>query len=285
MKTILVPTDFSEAAINASEYAAELAKEMKEYEVLLYHAYNIPIIVSAEMSGTMMVNIGELEESINLQLAEAADNLIKKTGVSVRYKTTAGPVVEGITDIEGKIHPCIIVMGLSTSGAVIEFVFGSTATDVLRKINAPLIIVPEKAKFKKIEKMIFTNDYKLEEKIVMDKPIQRIIKQFSPQVSVLNVYNKVTDLNIDNKHVENLIDNYFNEIPHHFVRIEHEDVIEGINDFIKEKQIDLVTMIPHKHNMFEKLFNEGFTKKLAFHTEIPLLSIPAHSETKYLDQC
>ncbi|MES1181580.1 MAG: universal stress protein, partial [Flavobacterium sp.] len=43
MKTILVPTDFSDAARNASEYAIEYAKEFG-YKLLLCHVYHLPVI-------------------------------------------------------------------------------------------------------------------------------------------------------------------------------------------------------------------------------------------------
>ena len=45
MKTILVPTDFSKSANNAAEYAANFAIATKA-KILLFHVYNVPIIVS-----------------------------------------------------------------------------------------------------------------------------------------------------------------------------------------------------------------------------------------------
>ena len=45
MKTILVPTDFSEEARNAAEYAVKLAKEVKA-KVILFHTFQVPIPIS-----------------------------------------------------------------------------------------------------------------------------------------------------------------------------------------------------------------------------------------------
>jgi nucleotide-binding universal stress UspA family protein len=45
MKTILVPTDFSEAAKNAAEYAINLAKVLNT-KVTLFHVYHVPLPIS-----------------------------------------------------------------------------------------------------------------------------------------------------------------------------------------------------------------------------------------------
>ena len=42
MKTIIIPTDFSDCANNASEYAAKLAKSI-DAKVLLLHVYHVPL--------------------------------------------------------------------------------------------------------------------------------------------------------------------------------------------------------------------------------------------------
>jgi nucleotide-binding universal stress UspA family protein len=60
---------------------------------------------------------------------------------------------------------------------------------------------------------------------------------------------------------------------HSFHYSENEDILEGINKFVLEKKIDMVVMIPHKHSPLHNLFHESETKKMAFHTRIPLLTL------------
>ena len=40
MTTVIVPLDFSEASINAAEYAACLLNNHEDINMILYHAYN-----------------------------------------------------------------------------------------------------------------------------------------------------------------------------------------------------------------------------------------------------
>ncbi len=53
----------------------------------------------------------------------------------------------------------------------------------------------------------------------------------------------------------------------------NDDFIEGINHFVDEYSIDLIITIPRKHKIFEGLFKERHTKKLAFHSHVPLMYI------------
>jgi len=43
------------------------------------------------------------------------------------------------------------------------------------------------------------------------------------------------------------------------------------SDFIDEKQVDLLVLAKHNRSWFDRLFHRSFSKRMAFHTKIPLL--------------
>ena len=47
-----------------------------------------------------------------------------------------------------------------------------------------------------------------------------------------------------------------------------------INDFAHKHDADLIAIIPHRHNLIERLFHRSNSKKIAFHTDLPLLALP-----------
>jgi nucleotide-binding universal stress UspA family protein len=47
--------------------------------------------------------------------------------------------------------------------------------------------------------------------------------------------------------------------------------VNGINQFVDEQQVDLVITVPKEHNFFAQLFSSSHTKKLAFHSHVPIL--------------
>lgn len=275
MKTILVPTDFSDASRNASRYAVNLAKSLN-YKVLLFHVYTMPMMAGDEFSTTQMIDLEELEQGHKKRLEEEAELLGKGTGVVIEYKSMNGFTVDEIAGIEEKEKPDLIIMGLSASGRISEFVFGSISTDVVKNSQTPVIIVPEASHFKEIKKIAFASDLKMECEMKMHEPLKDMIDTFGSGIAILNVVKEQSDkIGKDDGVSGRRIEKYFENREHIYHFVENNDIIDGISEFIVSQHVDMVTMIPQKHNLIERLFKESNTKKMAFHVDIPLLTLPA----------
>ncbi len=275
MKTILVPTDFSDASRNASRYAVNLAKSLN-YKVLLFHVYTMPMMVAGEFPTTEMIDLGELEQGHKKRLEEEAELLGKGSDVIIEYKSMNGFTVDEIAGIEEKEKPDLIIMGLSASGRISEFVFGSISTDVVKNSQTPVIIVPEASQFKEIKKIAFASDLKMECEMKMHEPLKDMIDAFGSSIAILNVVKEQSDkIGKDDGVSGRRIEKYFENREHIYHFLENNDIIAGISEFIVSHHVDMVTMIPQKHNLIERLFKESNTKKMAFHVDIPLLTLPA----------
>jgi hypothetical protein len=57
---------------------------------------------------------------------------------------------------------------------------------------------------------------------------------------------------------------------------EGQDNLKGIQDFITNKDIDMLSMVTHKRNLISRIFNPGIEKKLLFHSNVPLLVFHAN---------
>ena len=69
------------------------------------------------------------------------------------------------------------------------------------------------------------------------------------------------------------LDQWLKGIKHSFQYIESDDAVDGINRFVKENMADMVVMIARNHTILERLFKEPNTKKMAFHSVVPLLTV------------
>jgi len=49
--------------------------------------------------------------------------------------------------------------------------------------------------------------------------------------------------------------------------------VEAVNIVALEKMVDLIITIPKKHGLFEGLFHSSATKKLAYHSNVPIMVI------------
>ena len=65
MKTILVPTDFSDASLNAALYALGYAKQIDVKKIVFYHSYSAPIHLSPEPESTEKIDFNILKDAAN----------------------------------------------------------------------------------------------------------------------------------------------------------------------------------------------------------------------------
>jgi hypothetical protein len=135
-------------------------------------------------------------------------------------------------------------------------------------------MIPSKVKFKFPTKIIFATDY-LELK--NNRPLLALlnfITFFNSNLFIVNV--KGMEEKTSSKKVAAFINvrkvlRKANYSIHHTV---NENVVEGINEFVKEIDAEIVAIIPHKHNFFYRLLHSSKTKKIAVYSHVPLLALP-----------
>jgi hypothetical protein len=55
--------------------------------------------------------------------------------------------------------------------------------------------------------------------------------------------------------------------------LKRDDVVEGINEFSETHNLDVVIVIPKKHNLLERIFHKSRSKELVTNAHIPIVSI------------
>jgi nucleotide-binding universal stress UspA family protein len=89
----------------------------------------------------------------------------------------------------------------------------------------------------------------------------------------LNVIKDLTEKPVNEK-AKNTIKQKLEGINYLFHFLENEDQVYGINEFAIEIHANMIVILPHKHTLWDSVFHESNTKKLAFHTTIPILALP-----------
>lgn len=272
MKTILVPTDFSKTAKNATIYALDLAK-MNNAKVVLFHAYQMPVTTSEIQ--LIVVTQEELEKESLKRLNDEKAKLEagEGKGVHIETKVAEGFLVDIMEDICKDLKADLIVMGITGAGKVEEVLFGSNTVGIIRHTECPAIIVPPDTKFRPVKNIVFAADYhKIKDKHSFNE-IKEYVKMFDATLHILYI-DLPTELISSEKAIEGIkLENELDDIKHEFHFIEHVDVSRGINEYVDKHKAEMVIMIPRKHNLFERIFKSSNTKKMAFHTHVPLLCI------------
>ena len=274
MKTILVPTDFSNTAHNAVDYAAELAKHSKS-KLVLIHIYHVPV-VSSEAPVVLPV-WDEIEKDCMSALNKMKNNIHRKYGKELVIECVCqmGFAVDEIIkqytedrDIE------LIIMGMNGAGYLGEKIMGSNATELIKRSRCPILIINEQVKFKIIKNIVLAFDYqKIPDKAVFGL-LKKMITLFKAHLFVVNVENELKKLPSVKKAATGVgFEHLLEGINHSFDFIENEDTIAGINKYVDEKKADMLVFIPRNHGFFNSIFHESNTKRMAFHASIPLLAL------------
>ena len=267
MKRILVPTDFSDDARNASHYAAKLAEKLKA-NITLLHAYMLPTPVSEVPY--VMINAEEMQKE-NEEIATAeADKLRASYKVQVNYIVRLGFPSDEIEAVVEDSEADLVVMGMKGKRAV-EKIVGSTTTSTLKKIRNPLLIVPEKASYRDIKQITYATDFSYEVNPKIYAPLLELLKIFDGQLNIVHVEKSPEEGKPQEIPGELKLEKFFGDVHHQFHTVTDAHVKHGIESYLKDHPTDLLVMVTHSRSFWERMFGKSHTKEMVYNTHIPLL--------------
>jgi nucleotide-binding universal stress UspA family protein len=278
MQTIIVPTDFSATATNAAEYAVHFALQVKAKRILLYHAYELPVALDPMMPGIQITEVDDFRKAAEDRLYAFRSNFITKysdTNLIFDVFLTFGSIIGGLASIEEKEPIELIIMGITGGNALEETFIGSNTISVTENIEAPVIIVPAKASFDQINHIMLACDFNDAEKYLPVKEIKSIQTHTNSRVHVFNIEGYKDEY--DTKFPVNIMGESFavhtvlQELNPEYHYSHEKNYVEAVNQFVDTHHINLIITVPKEHHFFARLFRESHTKKLAFHSKIPLM--------------
>ncbi len=269
MKTFLVPVDFSATSVNAAEYAVDLTKNIPDVSLILYNVYNhisFATLTDKEAGSRMMVTEKEMKR-LRRKL-KPSDNQ------DISIEIEEGSFIESIEKYVLSNHIDMVIMGITGSSKIKQVFMGTNTLNVIRHINTPVMIIPPKADFTGFKNVLFTSDFKDVSRTTPFDSLKKLLDIFQPNLHVINVdsehYIELTDeFKIEREAMEDKLSNYNPE----FSFLRAFDFLDGISRFVETKEIDLIITMPRKHSFLSQLFKTSHTKKLAYHSHVPIIAI------------
>jgi nucleotide-binding universal stress UspA family protein len=270
MKTILIPTDFSQTSKNAAEYAVGLASLIGIPKIVFYHFYQTSLVYTPAGDLDEVATI----EPHRIESIEKLNGFIESLGsipseVEVEMYQGAESIDIGIKEVSQITNADLIVMGIKGGGIFKETVLGSHTLKIAKDLTTPVLIVPSSAKLNQCEKITFLSDFKDVEKNKSLEGLRTFLDHGIVQFTILHLLRnseKITDSNPEKQKLDKMFKKYnptyeYKE-SHHYT----DDII----DFVFESHTDILALVPKNHGLIETIFNDH-TKKLAFHSKVPLL--------------
>ena len=273
METIIITTDFSEAAMNAVRYAAGLAKSIGISRIVLYHSYDNATAATDVLVAETNTTLAHEGSLLALEIVEREIGMAlgSDSGIAIDLVANGMPLELGVEQLAEQWRAGFVVVGTTGKSGLEKFFVGSNTVSLATSCPVPLLIVPKEAEFEAIEKIVFACDLK---KVTRSTPVSEIgwwLDRLQAKLLVLNVALEGKrfdpDMIPEQYKMHELLDG-FNPSYHYE---EGEDIAEEIADFAEDEEAGLVITVPKSYGFFEGLFHRSVSRKLLDKSEVPLL--------------
>jgi len=271
MTNILIPTDFSENSWNAIRYVLQFFKNCSCTFYLLYvneMAYGDEIGSSRKQDH--IIQDLEYKNKLNQLIQE-----IEKKNLKFNHRFFAlvanGSLVDAIRNEVQDKHLDLIVMGTQGANMIKKRNVGSNTTDVLNKVKCNLLVIPENAKFTKIDQVALPTDYSIFFGPKLLNPISSILDLFDAKLHIVHV-TKSTDVVFEEmRQNKELLADYFSDSNHVFHTITHQNMNQAIQKCVETHQIKIIAMVAKNIHFFQQLFFNPEKSKINYQKKIPFL--------------
>jgi len=272
MNNILVPTDFSERALNAARFAIRLAQQSNA-TVYLFHAY------TGFRSGFQSETGNERDESRAADEAKAemrrfsADVSKFAFAVDVRPVCRKGTLLQVIQELTREASIDLIVMGTDgASGLKYQFI-GTNTFNVAETLDIPLLAVPTGTADFDIKTIGFFSDYRPEDH-------QTVISLYSlfgsDQIRYLVTHIHEKDTPPKDTDVKKLAAWAMELQANTPIRDMDWELLTGkediavIREFVSTFSVDLLAITLAERNFLDRLLDKSLAKEIVMQSKTPV---------------
>ncbi|RNC87751.1 MAG: universal stress protein [Winogradskyella sp.] len=277
-RKILLPTDFSENAWHAINYAVELYKD----EVCDFYILNVFSATGNIMESLMNLEPGSglyetkkknSEEGLNETLQELILN--DKSDPKHSFKTISvfNNPIEAIKNLVEQKDIEMIVMGTKGETSSSEAAFGSTAIYVMEKVrNCPVMVIPQNADLAMPKEIVFPTGYKTHYKKRELSYLINIAKKCSATIAVLHV-SQNKELSKKQQESRELLEEIFEDINYEIHNLSYASIETAVSIFIQSRKSGMLAFINKKHEFFGSILTNPMVKNITFHVNVPILTL------------
>lgn len=270
MKLILVATDFSAAASNAADYAADMALSIGA-DLLLLHVWRTPVYLPDVPEASSLVAFISGNESRMEELKRHLQNRTNQR-VNIASEVKEGLFFKELKNTCDSLKPYAVVMGSQGTTVADHLFFGSNTIHAMQHLLWPLITVPLGGQFSHVKKIGLAVDFDkvIEQAHVED--IKKMVAGFDVQLHILNTGHK-NDYQPGIVLKTERIRKMFLPVKLQFHFITEGKTDEGIIHFVEANKLDLLIVLPGRHRFLKKIFHTSFAKQMILHSHTPVLSL------------
>lgn len=280
MKKILIPTDFSSCAVNAMNFAIQMAK-FSPIEINLLH-----IVDRTDNLYIERVDIAKEKHAVILEEMQNKLDLIKRSiaeteSIEIRTFIREGDVDENILELCEEKNIDLIMMGTFGINGLKDRIWGSKTAALTGKTSVPVMVIPYEYNWRKPDKILLATSFFEDDRSVL-QPIIDLTDIFKATLyAVIFTDKDQADVSVLMEQGMNMLD-YEKKLKKHFnsesvitCHLSGDKFEDTMQEYIKTNDIDILTMITYQRSLWDRIFKPSATRRMSYHTTIPLLIIPA----------
>lgn len=279
MRTYLIPIDFSQASINAAEFAAELSKQTNVEHIVLLNAYYVSTIETMLPNPDMvqlMEDEVELEAAGRIKKLEQLQHKLQKhvrKGVEVSVHLNRSHLLRAVIENVAAKNADLVILGSKGNTSKTDAEIGGHVVKISKASPVPVIVVPPKYSFEYIKKVVVACDFdKVKETVPLDS-LKRLLDKKKFELLVVNIDKESKHLSGDaeRRAEETALYGMLKQYHPKYSYVNNTDVINGILEFAAENDAQLVIALPHKYSFFQSLLHDSVSQQLAASAAVPVL--------------
>ncbi len=280
---LLVPVDFSPSALKTCKLAFNIATHLK-VKLVFMHCYINPLIHSVPYAdvyvydSTLLTRIDNAEKNANDNFKKFIRKLSSEIGkeawktVKSEFIIKPGYADEDILAYAHENNSMLIVMG---TGGGNESAVGSITADIIYNAKVPVLVVPEKYREKELgefKRILYATNFDEKDFIAIEKLV-RILKPFAIKVFCIHVakdeYSDWDKARLEG--MKELLKSKYAKKDFDCRLLQGDDMLKTFDKFIKDENIDVISLTTHRRSLVSRLFNPSLARKMVFHSQTPLL--------------
>lgn len=285
---VLVPVDFSDYSLKASKFACKVAHSLNASVVLL-HTYFSPFYAGGFPVGDAIYfddqgndtykslikkNETSMNDLIQTLKKDFSEGILPQVDITAKYRE--GIPEEQIILYIKKHKPLMLLMGTQGQGSHKLDLLGSVTSEVIDRSSVPVFALPVKTPITGLEDIRsigFVTQFEHRDMVAFETMMQ-LLKPFKYKVYFIHMKDGPDTWDeVQLEGLKSYFKRQYPEMESAYVLMNGKHVVENINDFIKDRQIDVLTIASNKRNLVARLFNPSIAKRMVFHSDTPLLVI------------
>lgn len=264
---VLIPSDFSDVSYLALEMASVLAKKLP----VQLHVLHVIEVNDADPGYSE-----DLEnEEVGRKKSEALRRFteLKSRAGSFQAHVRVGKLTDQINLAAEQLSAGLVIMGTKGSDGFMEAISGSEAQHVARYLHVPVLSVRPGTLMQGLKNILLVADFEHVGGAVQVETIKLLAAAFDSTIHLLQILRKG-----DDKHsldIEARMNGFAKEqkLIKYETHLYHDQKVEqGVRNFNRESEMDLVSIGTHGRKGINHLFFGSIAERLVNHCIKPLLT-------------